>query len=104
MTTWADGDSDAICILGHVLHIWRCFVLGLVQLKTDVRKIVQFWNGTTLDLGWYPTFEDTVEQGVDMRFFCEIHEGLGVIRSLHLFKIFDNFLIYISNAARLPNK
>lgn len=55
VTAWADRDSYAISILGNVLYIRRCLILRLVKLETDLREVVEFWNGTAFDLGWNAT-------------------------------------------------
>jgi hypothetical protein len=96
MATRTDGDADTVCILCDILGIRRRLVLGLVQLETDLREIIEFGNGAALDFRRDAAFEDTVEQSVDMGFFGEVDEGLCVVRGLHFFKILDDFLGRIS--------
>ena len=96
MTTGTYGDADSVCILCSVLCVWRRLILRLVELETDLRKIIEFGDGAALDFRRDATFEDTVEQSVDVGFFGEVDEGLCVVRSLHFFEILDNFLERIS--------
>jgi hypothetical protein len=76
MASRADGDANRISILCEIARwsVSRCLVLGFVQLKADVRQVVKFWNGGTLDFGLQPALQDGVEKSVDVRLLCEVNE------------------------------
>jgi hypothetical protein len=58
------------------------FVLRFVQLEANLREIVELGNGVAGNLCLNTTFDDRVEQGVDMRLLGEVNERLGVFGSL----------------------
>jgi hypothetical protein len=100
MAARTDRNPDTVGIFGNVARrcVGRSLVFGFVELKADLREVVKLGDGASLDLGGDTTFEDTIEKGVDVRFFGKVEEGLGVVRGLHFFEILDDFLDNVSQA------
>jgi hypothetical protein len=100
MAARTDRNPDTVCIFGNVAR--RCvrgsLIFGFVELKADLREVVKLGDGASFDPGRDTTFEDTIEKGVDVRFFGKVEEGFGVVRGLHFFEILDDFLDNVSQA------
>jgi hypothetical protein len=72
MTARANGYTNAVCVFGDILYIGRGFVFRLVKLKADLGEVVKFGDGTSFDLSLDATFENAVEERVNVRFFSEV--------------------------------
>jgi hypothetical protein len=59
VTTGRQGDTDGV---GKGL---RRTILGLVQLKVDLREVVELGDGVARDLGLDAAFKYSVEKSVD---------------------------------------
>lgn len=79
VATRADGDLDAVVEGGNALRIDRRVSWHFVQLERDLRKVVELRDGGSLDLGLQAALQNAVQQGVNVRFFGEVDEGLGFI-------------------------
>ena len=100
MAARTDRNPDTVSIFGNVARrcVRRSLVFGFVELKADLREVVKLGDGASFDLCGDTTFEDTIEKGVDVRFFGKVEEGFGVVRGLHFFEILDDFLDNVSQA------
>ncbi len=92
VTARTDGNSNRIGIFCDFLNARWSLVFRFIQLKAYLREVVELGNSATFDFGSDTTFQDTVEKGIDVRFFGEVDEGFGIIRGLHFFEILDDFL------------
>lgn len=66
MASRTDRDADTVCVLGYVLNTWQCFVFAFVEFETDLRQVIELWNGTAFNLGRDSSFQDAVEQCIDV--------------------------------------
>ena len=100
MATRTDRNPDTVGIFGNVARrcVTRSLVFGFVELKADLREVVKLGDGASFDPSGDTTFEDTIEKGVDVRFFGEVEEGFGIVRGLHFFEILHDFLENVSRA------
>jgi hypothetical protein len=88
----ADGDLDAVVEGRSPLVVNGRLGRHLIELERDLRQVVKLWNGGSLDLSFEATFQDAVEQRIDVRLLGEVDEGLGFIRSLHVLKVLHYLL------------
>jgi hypothetical protein len=87
-----NSDLDAVVEHRTALGINRRVSGHLVQLKRDLREVVELGDGGALDLCLEAALEDAVEQGVDVRLFGEVDEALGLVRRLHVLEVLDDLL------------
>ena len=66
VATRRKGDTNAVVEAAAFGIVDGSFVLRLVQLKADLRKVVELGNGVAGNLCLNTTFDDRVEQGVDV--------------------------------------
>lgn len=83
MTTRREGDANAVVEAAAFGAVCGCFVLRFIEFEADLRKVVEFGDSVAGNLGLHTTFNDGVEESVDVRFLGEVDERLGVFRRLH---------------------
>lgn len=94
MTARADGDANAVREFTGLVRIdcRRLLHLRFVQLKANLREIVQLRNRGAADLCLDTALENAVQQGIDVRLLGKVEVGLGIIRLLHEFQVLHNLL------------
>jgi hypothetical protein len=100
MAARTDRNPDTVGIFCNIARwcVRRSLIFGFVELKADLREVIKLGDSASFDLGGDTTFEDTIEKGVDVRFFGKVDERFGVVRGLHFFEILYDFLDNVSQA------
>lgn len=68
-------------------------VLGFVEFEANLGQVVEFGNGVAGDLGLHTTFENAVEERVDVRFLGEVDERLCVVGGLNCWVYWSVYIL-----------